>query len=71
MHIILVNGDIIAAKTYTIQLFYRLMYLVQMSDSSHGDYPRVMFMTVFAQHPETTYYLRVITIRPRLFTGKL
>ena len=71
MHIIFVNGDIIAAKTYTIQLFYTLIYLAQMSDASHGIYPRVSFMTVFAQHPETTYYLRVITIRPWLFTGKL
>ena len=71
MHIILVNGDIIAAKTYTIQLFYRFMYLVQRSDASHGIYPSVVFMTVFPQHPKTTYYLKVITIRPRLFTGKL
>ena len=53
MHIILVNGNIIEPSTYTVQLFYRLMYLVEMSDASYGVYPRVMFMTVFAQHPQT------------------
>ena len=28
------------------------MYLVERSDTSHSVYPRAMFMTVFALHPE-------------------
>ena len=53
MQYISVKGGIIEVNPYAIQLFYRVQcILVEISDTSHGVYLRVAFMTVFALHPE-------------------
>ena len=46
------------------------MYLVERSDTSHGIYLRMAFMTVFALHPETTIRGQLLQ-KPWLLTGKL
>ena len=50
--VISVKGDIIKVNPYIIQLFQSSMYLVERSDTSHGIYLGVAFMTVLALHPE-------------------
>ena len=46
------------------------MYLVQKSDTSHSIYPRIVFMTVFALHPEAIIQGWLL-YKPWLLTGKL
>ena len=50
MQYILVKGHVIEVNTYAIQLFHGVKCLIQRLDISHGVYPRVALMTIFAQH---------------------
>ena len=54
MQYISVKGGIIEVNPYTIQLFNRVQctYLVERLHTSRDVYPRVVFMTVIALHPE-------------------
>ena len=46
-----------------VNLYYSIEYLVHRSGTSHGIYPRAVFVTVFALHPEAV-------IRVWLYKGR-
>ena len=53
MQYILAKNNVIEVNPYAIQLFHRVkcIWFKGQIATSHGIYPRVVFMTVFAQHP--------------------